>query len=250
MIAKTVALAAILFFNLNSAPAPNAVPAQALGPTKYEVRYKFSGKGSKVADATISLEKGNWEGKDALVSHAKITASSVFRLFMAAEYIADAYLTTDAKEPLYSINPIRKGKKEGKFECVYDTRAKTVTSEYAPPSVTPVVETYPMDGLTMDLLSFLQFVRFHDVPVGKTFDMHLLMRGKSVAATLINYGSDKEKYPGYASERIQIKMIDMGLMENGSGKDITVWRSTDGARQILGLEADLSSGTMSVSIVQ
>ena len=248
MIPQIVTLATLLVSSLNYAPAPAAVPAEALGSVEYEVRYILKGLNTKVADATITLEKDKWEQQDALHSHAEISASSIFRLFMAAEYIADAYLTTDCKEPYYSVNPIKKGKKEGKFECIYDNKSKTVSSEFAQPSVKPVSGTYPMDGYTMDLLSLLQYLRFQPVPEGKPIEMHLLMRGKSEAATLTNQGQDHEKFPDQKAEKLFIKLIDTGLMENGSGNEITVWRSTEGSRQILGLEASLSSGKMSVSI--
>ena len=46
-------------------------------------------------------------------------------------------------------------------------------------------------------------------------------------------------------------MTERGLMENGSGKEITVWRSTGSDCRILGLETALSgSSSMSVSIVE
>ena len=240
----------LLVSGFSPASAPATVPAEALGPVRYEVRYKLKGITTKVAEATISLENGTRDGNAVLHSHAVIRANSVFRLFMNAEYISDAYFTKDSQEPLYSLNPIRKGKNEGKFECIYDLQAKTVSSEYAPPSETPVVNTYPFDGLTMDLLSLLQYVRFHDIPVGRSLNMHLLMKGRSVAAVITNQGSDKEKFPGRPTERLFLKMNEMGLMENGSGNAITVWRSTDSAHQILGLETDLSSGTMSISIIE
>ena len=248
MIPHIISLALLFLFNLNSSPAPEAVPAEALGPVRYEVRYLLKGISTKVADATISLERGRWDQKDALHSHAEITASSIFRLFMASEYVADSYLTVDSREPVYSVNPIKKGKKEGKFECIYDQKSKTITSEFAPPSEKPVSGTYPLDGLTMDLLSLVQYVRFHDFPAGKTLNIHLLMKGRRVAATLVSQGVDKGKFPGKETERLFIKMVESGLMENGSGNEITVWRASDNSRRILGLETNLSSGTMSVSI--
>ena len=248
MITRTVAILTLLFSAPGPASAPSTVPADALGSVEYEVRYKLGGVTTKVAEATISLGNGTRDGQSVLHSHASIRANSVFRLFLNAEYIADAYMTKDSQEPLYSVNPIKKGKKEGKFECIYDAETRTVSSEFAPPSVTPVVATYTMDGLTMDLLSLLQYVRFHDFPVGKSFNMHLLMRGKSVAATLSNQGPDKDKYPGRNTERLFLKMIDTGLMENGSGSDITIWLSTAADRRVLGLETPLSSGVMTVSV--
>jgi hypothetical protein len=76
------------------------------------------------------------------------------------------------------------------------------------------------------------------------------MKGRRVAATLVNQGVDKEKFSGKETERFFIKMLETGLMENGSGNEITVWRASDTGHRILGLETNLSSGTMSVSIAE
>ena len=247
MFKHAFALTALLFYALF--PASGAVPPEALGTVRYEVRYKLAGKGSKVADAAISLENGTRDGNPVLHSHAAINASSIFRLFLNAEYIADAYLTQDAKEPLYSVNPIKKGKKEGKFECIYDKAAGTVRTEFAPPSTQPVKEAFPLDGRTMDLLSLIQYVRFLDLPAGSSQEMHLLIGGKSLRATLTNQGADQERFPGERTDRFFLKMFERGLMENGSGNEITVWRSNGIERRILGLETALSTGVMTVSVV-
>ena len=37
-------------------------------------------------------------------------------------------------------------------------------------------------------------------------------------------------------------------MENGSGNEIHLWRSTGADRRLLGLEVPLSTGSMSVSV--
>ena len=236
----------LLLSALFSAPASVSIPAESLGDVQYEVRYKLAGITSKVADATISLDNDTWNGQAVLHSHAAIRASSIFRLFMDAEYIADAYLSSGQQEPIYYFNPIKKGNKEGKFECVYDGKARTITSVFQRPPSDAVTKTFPLDGLSMDLLSLLVYVRYHDIPSGSPLSMHLLMGGKYVAATLTNQGPDTERYPG--TERFQLKMIDGGLMENGSGNEITVWRSTGNDRRILGLETTLSSGVMTVAI--
>ena len=238
--------ALLLLSALISAPASGSIPAESLGDVQYEVRYKLAGITSKVADATISLEKDNWNGQAVLHSHAAIRASSIFRLFMDAEYIADAYLTQAQQEPLYYFNPVKKGNKEGKFECTYDAKTKEITSVFQRPPADAVTKTFPLDGLSMDLLSLLVYVRYHDIPAGSSLSMHLLMGGKYVAATLTNQGPDTDRYPG--TERFLLKMIDGGLMENGSGNEITVWRSTGNDRRILGLETSLSSGVMTVAI--
>ena len=108
-----------------SAPAP--VSSAALGTVDYEVCYKSRGLETKVADASVSLGNGTWDGQSVLHAHAVIRAASIFRLFMNAEYTADAYLAKGGGvEPLYYKNPV---KRTGKFECIYDPSAKTVSTE-------------------------------------------------------------------------------------------------------------------------
>lgn len=241
-------LPALILLVPGLSPAPKNVSSEALGTVQYEVRYKLNGLNTKVADATISLENGTWEQQAVLHARAAIRAYSIFRLFMNAEYLADTYLTPGGQEPVYSINPIKKGNKEGKFSCIYDRSAKTVTSELVKPGADPVVETLPLDGRTMDLLSLLQYVRFQNIGAGSSRSMHLLMGNRSTTATLTNQGTDTERFPGVETERFLLRMKDHGLMENGSGKEITVWRSTGGDRRILGLETALSSGVMVVTV--
>ena len=226
------------------------VSPDALGTVRYEVRYQLKGIDTKVADATISLEKSTWNEQRVLHSHAIIRAASVFRLFLNAEYLADAYLLPNAKEPIYYMNPIKKGGKTGKFECIYDRHEKTITSLFIRPSADPVQETYPLDGRSMDLLSLLQFVRFLSLPEGRSLSMHVLKAGLSVPAVLTSQGLDTEHFPNVAADRFLLDMKEKGLMENGSGNKITVWRSSGTDRQLLGLEVNLGSGMMSVSIKQ
>ena len=231
-------------------PAHAQVSPDALGTVRYEVRYQLKGIDTKVADATISLENSTWNEKQVLHSHAIIRAASVFRLFLNAEYLADAYLLPDAKEPVYYMNPIKKGGETGKFECIYDRREKTITSLFIRPSADPVQETYPLDGKSMDLLSLLHFVRFLSLSEGRSLSMHVLKAGLSVPAVLTSQGLDTERFPDVATDRFLLDMKEKGLMENGSGNKITVWRSSGSDRQILGLEVNLGSGVMSVSIKQ
>ena len=230
-------------------PAAGRVSANALGTVKYEVRYTQGILKTKVADATIFLENGQRDGQAVLHARASIRAASIFRLFMNAEYLADTYMTPGSLEPVYYINPIKKGSREGKFECTYDKASKTITTLVVRPPAAPEEQTLPMDGRTMDLLSLLVYIRFSDIPDGSSRSMHLLMGGKSVAATLTCQGADAERFPGVGAKRFHLKMKDRGLMENGSGNEITVWCSTGSDRRILGLETALgSSGIMSVSI--
>ena len=65
-------IAILLVSALLSAPASNSIPAESLGDVQYEVRYNMAGITSKVADATISLEKGTRDGQAVLHSHAAI----------------------------------------------------------------------------------------------------------------------------------------------------------------------------------
>ena len=246
MILKTFVLPALLFPGLLSAP--KNLSSEALGAVKYEIHYKLGALDTKVADATITLENGNWEQQPVLHAHAAIRASSVFRLFMNAEYIADAYLTPGGQEPVYSFNPIKKGNKEGKFTCTYDRNARTITTELVKPPADPVTETLPLDGRTMDLLSLLQRVRFQNFSAGSSRTLLLLMGDHTVPATLTFQGTDTERFPGMTTECLLLRMNGRGLMENGSGSEITVWRSTGGDRRILGLETPLSSGVMVVKV--
>lgn len=223
MIPRFVILAAFIISALYPAAAPGTVPEEALGTVNYDVRYKLAGVTTKVADAAISLKNDTWEGKAVLHSHAAIRANSVFRLFMASEYTADSYATRDTQEPVYYVNPLKKGKKEGKLEYFYD-------------------------GRTLDLLSLIQYVRFQDIPQGATKELYLLVGGKSVKATLTNQGTDRDRFPGKDTERFFLVLTERGLMENGSGNEIKVWRSTEKERRILGLETALSAGVMTVSV--
>lgn len=243
---KTVLILAALLAPglLSSAP----VSSDALGAVRYEIRYQLKGIVTKVADATFSLEHSTWKQQKVLHARAVIRAASVFRLFMNAEYLADTYLIPATRQPLYYFCPLKKGGKEGKFECIYDGGSGTITSEFVRPACDPVLSTFPLDGRTMDLLSLLQFVRFLDLPEGRSLSLHILKDGESVPSVLTCQGSDTERYPDRNTERFLLTMKGKGLMENGSGNKITVWRSTGSDRNFLGLEVNLGSGMMTVSV--
>ena len=248
MISRTIAITTMLVSGLFMAPATKTVPTETLGTDNYEVRYILGGINTKVANATISLENATRDGQAVLHAHAVINASSIFQLFLNSEYIADAFLAQGGVEPIYSKNPIKKGKKEGKFECIYDKKGGKINSEFARPSEKPVLLSLPYDAYTMDLLSLVQFVRFHELSAGQSLSMHLLASGQSIAATLKCEGADTERFPGKEAVRYHLSMKERGLMENGSGKEISVWLSAGKDRRILGLETALSTGVMTVSI--
>ena len=225
------------------------VPAGAVGTVQYEVRYKLGGVTTKVATATVSLESAKWEENPAYHTRAVIRASSVFRLFMNAEYLADAYISTSGVEPLFFSNPFKKNGKECKIEYVYDRASRLIRSEAVRPPSEPESVTFPLDGRTFDLLVLLQYVRFQEFSVGKSVSLHLLMTGESCPATLTLQGTDTERFPDMPAERFLLKMNGRGLMENGSGDEIVIWRSTGADRRILGLETALGkSGTMIVAV--
>lgn len=226
------------------------VSGDAFGSVTYEVRFQSKGLDTKVADATVSFEKAEWNQQKVHHAHAVIRASSIFRLFMKAEYLADAYLAPDGGRPLYYMNPVYRAGKVGKFECVYDHGAGTVTSVFLRPPADAVETVIPMDVQTMDLLSLMQYVRFLELPAGCTLPMQVLKEGRSLPATLTSQGADSERYPGVTAERFLLSLTEGGLMENGSGNRISVWRSGGTDRKLLGLEVNLGSGVMVVSVKQ
>ena len=244
MTKRILLLGALLFPCFLSAQTP--VPSESLGTVRYEVRYKLKNIETKVAEATISVERSRRADQPVLHAHASVRAQSVFRLFLNAQYLADSYMTPDGIEPVYYINPVKRGGKEGKFECVYDKG--TVRTEFVKPPADPLIKSLPNDGGTMDLLSLLQFVRFQDFSDRKPRTMHLLMGARSSSATLTFQSIDTERFPGKRTERLHLKMHGQGLMENGSGDEITVWRSTGSDRTLMALETSLGSGMMIVTI--
>lgn len=227
------------------------IPAEALGVVRYEIRHVWGALNSKVADATISLEETVRDHQAAYHSAAVIRTQSIFRLFLNAEYTADCYLSRDDLSPLYFINPVKRGGAAGKFEYTYDAGTRTIASDTVLPGKDPEKAVFPLDGRTMDLLTLLQYARFHAFTAAdKSLDLHLLMSGKSVAARLTWQGADPDKFPGENAERFLLEMTERGLMENGSGNEIHVWRSAGPDRRILGLEAAISAGTMVVRITE
>ncbi len=245
---KTLCLLALLLASVSTAFGTHPVTPESLGPVKYEIRYKLGAINSRAAEGTITLEKSTWNGREALHSHAAISARSIFKLFMKADYVVDLYLTPTDVAPLYYINPFVRDGQDGKVEFTYDRNKREIHSVAVRPPAGLVSETISMNGNTMDLLALLQHVRFLEIPEGGSVSFNLMKSGTVIPATLTLRGLDEKRYPGKQAERLQLKFIGGGLMENGSGSLITVWRSADSDRRILGLETTLSSGTMIVNI--
>jgi hypothetical protein len=80
--------------------------------------------------------------------------------------------------------------------------------------------------------------------------MQILMAGKSRDARILYKGIDEEKFSGISAEKILLEMTEHGLMENGSGNEIYIWRSPGPDRRLLALETELSSGAMFVRLRQ
>lgn len=224
------------------------LPASALGTTTYEIRYTWGAIDAKVATATISLNPESYQGKDAYHSHAFVKTSAVFRLFIGADLTVDSYIDQGELLPIYTINPYRKGGKDCKFEYIYDREARQVTNLAQGPKET--LETkYPFDGKIFDLLTVLAFVRFLDTS-DKPVSLKLMLGEAAYPAVITYQGKDTERMPGVEAERFQIRLTERGVMENGSGNELTFWRSPGSDRRILGLEAAINPGHMSIRIKQ
>ena len=225
-----------------TAPGAGIIPEESLGAVNYDVRYKLGALNTKVATATITWEKAAWKDQPAYHSHALVQTTPVFKLFIGSDYTADTYLSRSGLSPLFFSNPFKDG---SRVEYVYNATSKEIESLTVQASGETENKSYPLDGRTMDLLSLLHHLRFHPFSAeGSSLSMHLLMGGKSYAARVICQGADTEKFLDKPAERIVVQMTEHGLMENGSGNELLLWRSTSPDRRILGLEVALSSGTM------
>jgi Protein of unknown function (DUF3108). len=217
------------------------LPSEAMGTLTYDVRYTWGIIDAKVATATFSLEPSRWQEQSAYHFFTKITTSSIFRLFIRTDITADLYIAQSDLQPLYFLNPTPRGK----FEVRYDADDKKVNVTVLDSEKGDAQKSYPQDNHTMDLLALLSFVRFQD-NLDKPIPVTVLMDKYASPAVLTYQGKDKEKFPGMEAERFQLRFTGRGIMENGSGKELRFWRSPDKGHQILGLEADLSQGFMSV----
>ena len=222
------------------------LPAEALGTATYEIRYTWGAIDAKVATATVNIKSDTYEGQDAYHSHAFVKTSAIFRLFIGADLTVDGYISRSERQPLYAINPFRKGGKDCKFEYIYDKDAKRITNVWQGPKET-VETTYQYDGRTFELLSLLAFARFRET-TDKPETIRVLLGEKASMAVLTYQGKDTETFPGVTAERFLLRMTDRGVMENGSGSELVFWRSTDSSRKLLGLEAPVNPGHMSIRL--
>ena len=229
-----------------TAPGTGNLPEESLGAVNYDVRYKLGVLNTKVATATITWEKADWKQRPAYHSHAFIQTTPVFRVFLGSDYTADTYLSRNGLAPLFFSNPFQDG---SKVEYVYNAERGEIESLTVRSTGECENKTFPLDGHTLDLLSLLHDLRFrHFAAPDVSSSVHLLMGGKSYAARIVFQGTDTSAFPGKSAERILVQMTEHGLMENGSGNEIYLWRTTTPERRLLGLEAALSSGKMTCRI--
>ena len=221
------------------------LPSSALGTFTYEVRYTWGAINAKVATATISLEPARWDGRDSYHSHAFVKTSAIFRLFIGADLTVDSYIAQSDLLPLYTLNPYRKGGKDCKFEYIYDRDKRLVTNVAQGPKETQTNQ-FAFDGKIFDLLTLLAYCRFE---AGEKSVTLTLMLGEAAYPAILSYqGKDTETFPGEEAERFLLRLTERGVMENGSGNEVTFWRSSGSDRKILGLEAAIDPGHMSIRI--
>lgn len=222
------------------------LPAEALGTVKYEIRYKWGAINAKVASIDLSLAPEKWENHQAYHSKAIIKTSAVFSLFIGADMTAESYIEQSDLQPLYFINPHKKGGKDVCFTFVYNRKSKKIESTFKGVKDTSE-KTLPMDGKTYDLLSVITYVRFLDASK-KNVDINLLLGDERYPGVLSYEGKDTEKFPGRETDRFVLRLTGRGVMENGSGNELTFWRSTGSDRKLIGLEAPISPGFMTIRI--
>ncbi len=222
------------------------LPKETLGTVNYEIRYKWGAINAKVASIDLTLNEGKWEDHPAYHSRAVIKTSAVFSLFIGSDMAADCYIAQSDLQPLYFVNPHKKGGKDVRFTFVYDRKTKQIESTFEGVKET-TTKNFPMDGKTYDLLSVIEFVRFLEASYN-TVDINLLLGEDRYPGVLVYQGKDTEKFPGRNTDRFVLRLTGRGVMENGSGNELTFWRSTGSDRKIIALEAPVNPGFMTIRI--
>lgn len=222
-----------------TAPATDKVPDASLGAVSYDVCYKLAGITTKVATATITFVESERDGKKAYHSTAKIETQPFFRLFLKAEYKAEAWYSAGDLAPLYFDYPFTDGKSAGKYEVSYDYDTRFARSVWAIEGSEPLEREHPLqdDKPSMELLSALTYIRFHDINDEASETVILLMPSQARDATITRHG-----------DQLTLRINGSGVMENGSGSDLRFWRSSGPDRNIQRLESDLGTGSLIVRI--
>jgi len=204
----------------------------------YEVRYKLGALNTKVATGTIPLVPDVWEGRKALRSDASIKVQPFFKLFLKGSYTANLYLGAGDMKPLF----YRYGHENGFNECRYRADSVYFHRSHKKKGVQNIALSN--DGRTMEIFSMLFLLRELNLSPGESINAKAYLSGgfRNVRITMI--GTDAERYPGREADAFLIETPEQGLMENGSGTVIRLWRSHGGTRPVLGIEVPLSTGTM------
>jgi hypothetical protein len=222
---------------------PVLLLTETLGTARYEVRYKLGALDTRVVTAEITWEESSWNGIPAYYSAATLQTVPFFRLFLGSDYFAETYFSQSELKPLYFDNPFQKKGKTGKYEYLWREDGEIESTSTLGDQT--VFQTFPNDGRTVDFLSLVHFLRFLDLDTAEEpLPVHILVSGKSYPGELLHLGEDTEKFPDMPAEKILLRLTERGLMENGSGNEIYIWRSSGPDRNILGLETDLSTGSM------
>lgn len=214
----------------------------------YEVRYLYGSLDTKVATAVISLSPAIWEGQDVYEVSVNIRVKPLFRLFLHASYGVEGRISRPGMLPRYYFSDTGKVRGYCKYtegeEGVYYWRKSAKMPE-------PEIFTYPNDGKTMELMSMLFFARGHDFVPGEPLSVSAVIGGKRVPGTITMEGVDTDRYPGHKAEVLHLHMDERGIMENGSGNDVYIWREAEGSHLVLGLRAGLGKrGTMECRILE
>lgn len=222
------------------------LPKETLGTANYEIRYKWGAINAKVATIDLTLKEDKWEDHPAYHSQAVIKTSAIFSLFIGSDMKADCYIAQSDLQPLYFVNPHKKGGKDVRFTFVYDRKTRQIESTFEGVKDT-TTRNFAMDGKTYDLLSVIEFVRFLETSYN-TVDINLLLGEDRYPGVLVYQGKDTEKFPGRNTDRFVLRLTGRGVMENGSGNELVFWRSTGPDRRIIALEAPVSPGFMTIQI--
>lgn len=215
----------------------------------YDVRYTWGRLDTRVATAAISWQDTLYDKVPACHATAVVRTTPIFHLFLGSDYYAEIYFNRGDHSPLYFINPFTSNGKDCKHECVYRTDKGIIEATSIRSKGEPEHKTFPLDGRTMDLFTLMPFVRFLDLqPADEPLHIQVLIASKPYPAEIRNEGPDNEKFPGTPAERFLILMTEHGLMENGSGNEIHLWRSAAPDHRLLALETDLSVGHMAVRL--
>lgn len=216
-----------------AAPATDSLPGEPLGTVVYDLCFKIFGITAKVATATFTIEESEWEGQPAYLSTALISTQPILRAILRPEYTAKAWYTDDFT-PLYFTHPYENGKKKGKYEVIYDHDAHQVHSIVDYEGEEPDDKVFDLqDGNHMELLSTLNYLRFHDFSEEAPEKVVLLMPMASSNAEI-----------SLEDDHMLVRVLGQGVLEDGSGHNLLFWRSTDPDRHILRFETPLGSGSL------